>query len=99
MAFILLKNSPKLDGHKDNGIKHCHRADKTTTLLEPSFNVLYIKFGWGATSKNYGMDQKWRKMKIAAFFSRKLIISASILLRKSCLGSKLGDLRSGNPFM
>ena len=30
---------------------------------------------------------------------RKLIISASILLRKSCLGSKLGDLRSGNPFM
>ena len=39
------------------------------------------------------------KMKMAAFFSRKLIISASILLRKSCLGSKLGDLRSGNPFM
>ena len=29
----------------------------------------------------------------------KLIISASIPLRKSCLGSKLGDLRSGNPFM
>ena len=33
------------------------------------------------------------------FFGRKLIISASILLRKSCLGSELGDLRSGNPFM
>ena len=34
-------------------------------------------------------------MKMAAFFSRKLIICASIPLRKSCLGSKLGDLRSG----
>ena len=42
---------------------------------------------------------KMTKMKMAAFFSRKLIISASIPLRKSCLGSKLGDLRSGNPFM
>ena len=52
---------------------------------EPPQNII----GW---SKN-------EKMKMAAFFSRKLIISASILLRKSCLGSKLGDLRSGNPFM
>ena len=42
---------------------------------------------------------KMRKMKMAAFFSRKLIISASMLLRKLCLESKLGDLRSGNPFM
>ena len=42
---------------------------------------------------------KMTKMKIATFFSRKLIISASIPLRKSCLGSKLGDLGSGNPFM
>ena len=42
---------------------------------------------------------KMTKMKMAAFFSRKLIISASILLRKSCLGSKLGDLWSGNLFM
>ena len=40
-----------------------------------------------------------RKMKMAAFFSRKLIISASILLRKLGSGSKLGDLRSGNPLM
>ena len=42
---------------------------------------------------------KMTKMKMAAFFSIKLIISASIPLRKSCLGSELGDLRSGNPFM
>ena len=39
------------------------------------------------------------KMKMAAFFDRKVNISAAILLRKSCLGSKLGDVRSGNPFM
>ena len=42
---------------------------------------------------------KMTKLKMAAFFSRKLIISASIPPRKSCLGSKLGDLRSGNPFV
>ena len=36
------------------------------------------------------------KMERAAFFGRKLIISASILLKKPCFGSKLGGLRSGN---
>ena len=44
MAFILLKKCMKLDGHKDNGIKHCHRADKTIPLLEPILKVLSIKF-------------------------------------------------------
>ena len=42
---------------------------------------------------------KMLKMKVAAFIDRKLSISASILLIKPCLGSKLGDLRSRNPFM
>ena len=49
MASVPLKNCIKLDEHKDNDIKHCYRADKTTTLLEPSLKVLSIEFGWGAT--------------------------------------------------
>ena len=44
--------------HKDNDVKHCYRVDKTTTLLEPSLKVLFIKFRWGATSKYYWMDQR-----------------------------------------
>ena len=36
---------------------------------------------------------------MAAFLGRKVIIRASILLRKAWLGSKLGDSGSGNPFM
>ena len=44
MASVLLKNCTKWDGHKDNDIKHCYRADRTTTLLEPSLKVLFIKF-------------------------------------------------------
>ena len=51
MASVLLKNGTKWDEHKDNDIKQCYRADKTTTLLEPSLKVLIIKFRWGATSK------------------------------------------------
>ena len=58
MASVLLKNCMKWDEHKDNDIKHCYRADKTTTLLEPSLKVLFIKFRLGATSKYYWMDQK-----------------------------------------
>ena len=42
---------------------------------------------------------KMQKMKMAALFGRKLNISASILLRKPCVGSKLGYSRSKNPFI
>ena len=58
MASVLLKNCTKWDEHKDNDNKQCYRADKTTTLLEPSLKVLIIKLRWGATSKYYWMDQK-----------------------------------------
>ena len=41
----------------------------------------------GEPSQNIILDgPKMTKIKMAAFFSRKLIIPASILLRKSCLG-------------
>ena len=36
---------------------------------------------------------------MVAFLGRKVIISASKLLRKAWLGSKLGDSGSRNPFM
>ena len=45
-------------GIKENGIKHCYRADKRNTLLESSLKVLFIKLGWGATLKNQRMDVK-----------------------------------------
>ena len=45
-------------GIKENGIKHCYRADKRNTLLESSFKVLFIKLGLGATLKNQRMDVK-----------------------------------------
>ena len=41
---------------KENGIKHCYRAHKGNTLLEPSLKALFIKFGWGATFKSQRMD-------------------------------------------
>ena len=43
--------------------------------------------------------RKSQKNKMAAFLGRKVIISASILLRKAWLESKLGDSDSRNPFM
>ena len=43
--------------------------------------------------------RKREKTKMAAFLGRKVIISASILLRKVWLGSKLGDSDSRNLFM
>ena len=51
---------------KENGIKQFYRADERNTLLEPSLKVLFIKFGWGATSKNPRMGSKMLKMKMAA---------------------------------
>ena len=86
MAFILLKNCTELDGHKDNGIKHCHRADKTTRLLEPSLKVISNKFEWGATSKITGLTKN-DDNENGGFFCRKLIIFASIL---PMFGVKIG---------
>ena len=62
-----------MTGIKENGIKHCYRADKGNTLLEPSLKVLFIKFGWGATFKNQRMDIKIPKMQMAAFFGKSLL--------------------------
>ena len=47
-----------MTGIKENGIKHCYRADKRNMHLEPSLKVLFIKSGWGATLKNQGMAVK-----------------------------------------
>ena len=58
MASVSLKNCTKWDEHEDNDIKHCYRADKTTTLLEPSLKVLFINFRLGATPKYYWISQK-----------------------------------------
>ena len=33
-----------MTGRKENGIKHCYRADKGNMLLEPSLKALFIKF-------------------------------------------------------
>ena len=49
-----------MTGIKENGIKHCYRADKENKLLEPSLKVLFIKFGWGATFKSQRIDVKCR---------------------------------------
>ena len=42
---------------------------------------------------------KSQNTKMAAFLDRIVIISASILLKKAWLGSKLGDSGPRNPFM
>ena len=47
-----------MTGINENGIKHCYRADKRNTLLEPSLKVLVIKFGWGLYLENVGFLQK-----------------------------------------
>ena len=74
-----------MTGIKENGIKHCYRADKRNTLLEPSLKVLFIKFGWGATLKKSKDGRKMQKKENGCLNrQKKLIISASILLRKPC---------------
>ena len=62
-----------MTGIKENGIKHCYRADKGNTLLEPSLKVLFIKFGWGATFKSQRMDVKMPEMQMAAFIGKTLL--------------------------
>ena len=59
----IARNLTYMTGIKENGIKHCYRADKGDTLLEPSLKVLFIKYGWGATFKSQRMDVKCRKCK------------------------------------
>ena len=61
--IITVDNDSKFDimtGIKENGVKHCYRADKRNMLLEPSLNVLFIKSGL-ATLKNQRMDIKCLK--------------------------------------
>ena len=60
---------------------------------------LTINSGRGATLKYLYDGLKSQKNKMAAFLGRKVIISASKLIRKAWLGSKLGDSDSRNPFM
>ena len=59
----IARNLMCMTGIKENCIKHCYRADKGNTLLEPSLKVLFIKFGWGATFKSQRLDIKCRKCK------------------------------------
>ena len=74
-------------------IPHCKHANYTHCTI----SGLSDKVNFHHKGRHLLDGPKMTKMKMAAFFSRKVIIS--ILLRKSCLGSKLGDLRSGNLFM
>ena len=57
----IARNLTYMTGVKVNGINYCYRADKRNMLLEPSLNVLFIKFGWEATLKNQRIDIKYRK--------------------------------------
>ena len=52
----IARNLTYMTGIKVNSIKHCYRADKRNTLLQPSLKVLFIKYGWGAILDNYRMD-------------------------------------------
>ena len=60
---------------------------------------LTINSGRGATLKNFKTAVKAKKYIMAAFLGRKVIISASMQLRKAWLRSKLGDSGPRNPFM
>ena len=75
-------------GIKDDGIKHCHRAYKRNTPLEPSLKVLFFKIWMRSYLKRIIGWAENAKIEMAAFSGRKLVISVSILLRKPCLGSK-----------
>ena len=97
MACIVLKNCTESDGHNGNGI--VTGQIKQPHFLSQASSFYPLSLDGEPTQKIVGWTKNDEKMDMAAFFDRKLIISASILLRKSCLGSKLGDLRSGNPFM
>ena len=84
---------------KVNFLSYRYRADKSTIFGMRGLWGLTINSGRGATLKYLQDGRKNQKSKMAPFLARKVIISASKLLRKAWLGSKLGDSDSGNPFM
>ena len=84
---------------KVNFLSYRYRADKSTIFGMRGLWGLTINSGRGATSKYLQDGHKRQKNKMAAFLGRKVIISASILLRKAWSGSKLRDSGSRNPFM
>ena len=76
-----------------------YRVDKSTIFGMRGLWGLTIKSGRGAMLKHLRTAVKAKKNKMAAFLGRKVIISASVLLRKAWLGSKLGYSGPRNPFM
>ena len=84
---------------KVNFLSYRYRADKSINFGMRGLWGLNINSGRGATLKYLWDGHKRQKTKMAAFLVRKVIISASILVRKAWLGSKLGDSGSRNPCM
>ena len=58
-----------MTGIKENGIKHCYRADKGNTLLEQSLKALFIKFDLQKSKDG----RKMPKMQMAPFFRKSLL--------------------------
>ena len=75
-----------MTGIKENGIKHCYRADKGNTLLEPSLKVLFIKCGWGATFKSQRMDGKNAENSNGCLFGKSLLSQLIRYLESHVLG-------------
>ena len=69
-------------GIKENGIKHCYRADKGNTLLEPSLKVLFIKFGKRATFKSQRMELYISKNRQVKFHECACSIKRNIFVQK-----------------
>ena len=90
-------NSTVVGSVKVNFLSYRYRADKSTIFGMRGLWGLTINSGRGTTLK-YVDGHKRQKNKMAAFLGRKVIISASILLRKAWLGSKLGDLTPNMAF-
>ena len=84
---------------KVNFLSYRYRADKSTIFGMRGLWGLTINSGRGATLKYIYDGRKSQKTKMASFLGRKVIISASKLLRKAWLGSKLGDSGSRIPIM
>ena len=80
-------------GFKVNFLSFHYRAEKNTIFGMRGLWGLTINSGRGATLKYLQDGRKSPKNKMATILGRKVIISASILLRKVWLGSKLGALR------
>ena len=72
---------------KVNFLSYCYRADKSTIFGMRGLWGLTINSKRGAMLNIYRRAIKAKKKKMAAFLGRKVIISASILLRKACWGT------------